>query len=267
MPRGTEPLYQQVADHLRRQITDGVYAVGALLPTEEELCQRFGVSRITIRAALAQLVDAHLLRRQRGKGTFVAPPPVEHQLIRLTDFVEDMTAVGLQPTSRVLHLGEESASMAIAQELHLHTGTPVVRLDRLRFADGNPIAFDISYLPLRFGHLLDHTQLAEETIYQQLERRYGIVIEAGTFIVEADDAPEPVADALALPRDAAVVLVHRTARTDLGDVVFYQKRWYRADRVRFRLELRRNAVNGRSQLTEFSPVFALVPAGEAERGA
>jgi GntR family transcriptional regulator len=257
---GTVPLYQQVADRLRRKIAMGEYLIGAQLPSEEDLCREFGVSRITVRAALAQLVDAHLLRRQRGKGTFVSSPPVEHQLIRLTDFVEDMTAAGLQPTSRVLLLREEPASDDVAAQLDVPVGIGVVRLDRLRLADGSPIAVDSSHLPLRFGHLLDDSRLAEETIYQQLERRYGIVIDAGTFVVEAADAPEPIAHALGIRRGASVLLVHRTARTRTGETVFYQQRFYRADRVRFRLELRRLETSGQSQLTEFVPVFVTAPA-------
>lgn len=255
MRQGNVPLYQQVADRLRRQIAAGEYPIGARLPPEEELCRTFGVSRITIRAALAQLVDAHLLQRHRGKGTFVAAPPVEHQLIRLTDFVEDMAAVGMQAASRVLLLHEEPASDGVAAELNLPGGTPVVRLDRQRFGDGNPIAVDTSYLPLRFGHLLDNSRLAEETIYQQLERRYGIAIDAGTFVVEACDAPAEVARALGVRKGTAALLVHRTARTEGGEVVFYQQRYYRADRVRFRLELRRVELSGESRLTEFVPVF------------
>lgn len=255
MRHGTVPLYQQVADRLRRQIAVGDYFVGARLPSEDALCRTFGVSRITIRAALAQLVDAQLLRRERGKGTFVAAPPVEHQLIRLTDFVEDMAAAGLRATSRVLLLREEPAPEAVAVELGLAVGTPVVRLDRQRFADGNPIAVDSSHLPLRFGHLLDDSRLAEETIYQQLERRYGIVIAAGTFVVEAADAPAEIAHALGVRKGASTLLVHRTARTEIGEAVFYQRRYYRADRVRFRLELRRAETSGTSHLTEFVPVF------------
>jgi GntR family transcriptional regulator len=260
MPQGTVPLYQQVADRLRRKIDAGEYAIGAQLPPEEALCAEFGVSRITVRAALSQLVDARLLWRQRGKGTFVAPPPVEHQLIRLTDFVEDMTAAGLHATSRVLSLGEEPATEEAAMQLGVPAGAPVVRLDRLRLADGIPIAVDISLLPLRFGHLLDDRRLVEETIYQQLEQRYGIVIHTGTFVVEARDASDTIAHALAIGHGAAVLLVHRTARTQAGEAVFYQQRFYRADRVRFRLELRRTAGGGPSQLTEFVPVFVATPA-------
>lgn len=255
MHHGTTPLYQQVADHLRRSIAAGEYPIGAQLPSEEDLCQEFGVSRITVRAALAQLVHDRLLVRQRGRGTFVASPPVEHQLIRLTDFIEDMAAAGLQATSRVLLLREEPATEEVATQLGIPLGTPVVRLERQRFGDGNPIAVDTSYLPLRFGHLLDNSRLAEETVFQPLERRYGILIDSGTVVVEAGDASEDTARALGIRRRAAVLLVHRTVRTETGEAVFYEKRYYRADRVRFRLELRRMAMNGRSQLTEFVPVF------------
>lgn len=260
MRHGTAPLYQQVADHLRRAIAADEYTIGAQLPAEEELCQHYGVSRITIRAALAQLVQDRLLVRQRGKGTFVASPPIEHHLLRLTDFVEDMTAAGMQATSRVLLLREEPATSEVAVQLGLAPGTPVVRLDRQRSADGSPVAVDTSYLPLRFGHLLDHRRLAEETIFQQLERRYGIAIHAGTLVVEACDAPDGVARALAIRRTSAVLLVHRTVRTEGGETVFYEQRYYRADRVRFRLELRRVDLSGRSELTEFAPVIVATPA-------
>lgn len=255
MGHATVPRYQQVADRLRRRIAVGEYPVGARLPSEDELCRAFGVSRITVRAALAQLVQDNLLRRQRGRGTFVATPPVEHQLIRLTDFVEDMAAAGLRATSRVLLLHDEPASEEVAAQLGLPVGTSVVRLDRQRFADGSPIAVDTSYLPLRFGHLLDSTRLAEETIYQQLEHRYGIVIAAGTFVVESVDAPGEIAHALGVRNGTAALLVHRTARTEVREAVFYQRRYYRADRVRFRLELRRIETSGASHLTEFVPVF------------
>src|SRR5215218_919721 len=93
-------LYWQLAEQVRGRIADGHYADGSQLPTEEALGREFGVSRITVRSALDRLVAAGLVRRERGRGTFVAARPVALDLERFTDFAEDMTAAGFTPSSR-----------------------------------------------------------------------------------------------------------------------------------------------------------------------
>lgn len=261
--RGSAPLYQQLALRLRRQIADGVYRPGDRLPSELALCGQFAVSRITVRAALDQLVDAGLLWRQRGKGTFVTAPLVEHELIRLTDFVEDMAAAGLRPASCVTHLGEELAAPEIAIQLDLAPRTPVVRLDRLRLADGTPIAFDITYLPLRYGRLLERDALEGETIYHQFETQYGIPVVSGTFVIESGRATAELAERLEIERGAPLLIIQRTSYSEGRDPIYYQLRYYRADRVRYRVELDRGYPGERSRLTEFVPVFDAHPSSGA----
>ena len=252
---GPVPLYQQLAQRLRRQIAEGTYGQGDRLPSEADLCAQFGVSRITVRAALDQLVDAGLLWRQRGKGTFVTAPLVEHELIRLTDFVEDMAGAGISPASRITHLGEELAPGDVARELDLAPHTAVVRLDRLRLADGRPIAFDVTYLPLRYGRLLNREALERETIYHQLEQQYQIPVVSGTFLIEAGRATAELGESLEVERGAPVLVIRRTSFTEGRDPIYYQQRYYRADRVRYRVELDRQFPGDRSRLTEFVPVF------------
>lgn len=252
---GSTPLYQQLASRLRREIADGTYQPGDRLPSEEALCATFGVSRITVRAALDQLVDAGLLWRKRGKGTFVSSRPVEHELIHLTDFVEDMAAAGLRPRSEVTEWIEEPVVEPIASQLGVSPGTMIVRIDRLRLADELPIAFDVTYLPLRFGRLLDRERLATETIYHQLETQYNIPVVAGTFMIEAGRASHTLSDRLAIERGAAILIIHRTSFSEARDPIYYQIRSYRADRVRYRLELSRKFPGERAHLTEFTPVF------------
>lgn len=252
---GPVPLYQQLASRLRREISHGVFKPGDRLPSEEALCAQFGVSRITVRAALDQLVDANLLWRKRGKGTFVSNVPVEHELSRLTDFVEDMAAAGMSPASRVTHWGEEPVPRDVATELGIATETPIVRLERLRIADDAPIAFDVTFLPLRYGRLLDREKLATETIYHQLETQYNIPIVSGAFVLEADRADTKLAKHLSIEPGAPVLIIHRTSYTEGRDPVYYQTRCYRADRVRYRLELERVYRGERPQLTGFAPMF------------
>lgn len=252
---GPVPLYQQLADRLRRQIADGAYRIGDRLPSEDALGEEFGVSRITVRAALDQLSAAGLLKRHRGKGTFVSAPPVEHELIRLTDFVEDMMAAGLRPASQVIQLCEEPSSAEVAVELQIAPGTPVVRLDRLRLGDHSPIAVDHTFLPLRYGRLLDREHLEDETIYRQLETRYGIPVLSGTFMIEAGVAPSDLAAYLHVDQGSPLLIIRRTSYGASREVIYYQKRYYRADRVRYRLELSRDYPTRSSRLTEFAPVF------------
>lgn len=252
---GPVPLYQQLADRLRRQIAEGAYRIGDRLPSEDALGEEFGVSRITVRAALDQLSTAGLLQRHRGKGTFVSAPPVDHELIRLTDFVEDMMAAGLCPTSKVIQFGEEPASPEVATELEIAPETSVVRLDRLRLGDNSPIAVDTTFLPLRYGRLLEREHLEDETIYRQLETRYGIPVLSGIFMIEAGVAPSDLAGHLQVAQGSPLLIIRRTSYSANREVIYYQERYYRADRVRYRLELSREFPNRLSRLTEFAPVF------------
>jgi len=233
------PLYWQLAATLRGRIAEGVYPAGAQLPTEGALCVEFGVSRITVRGALDRLTAEGLLRRERGRGTFVAAPPVEHELLTLNDFAEDMDAAGLTAASVVTHLAEEGASEAIAGELRVPTGTPIVRLERVRLAAGQPLAFDRTFLPRYYGQLLDREALATETIYHQLAARHGIAVRGGRYQLEALNAPLEIAARLGVTPGAALLLQHRTSFATAGGIVSFQQRYYRGDRVRYQLDLDR----------------------------
>lgn len=249
------PLYWQMAEHLRGQIARGEYANGEQLPTEEALGRLFGVSRITVRGALDRLTAQGLLRRERGRGTFVAAPPVDHNLSGLTDFAEDMTAAGLNPSSLVVHFAEEPATALIAAELGLPSDTPIIRLDRLRLADGQPLAFDHTYLPPRFGRLLDRDALATETIYHQLATRYAIPVLSGRYTIEALPADDTIADRLGVAAGAPVLLLQRTSLSTDETIIYYQQRYYRADRVRYQLELQRSGRGPTSRLIAFAPQY------------
>jgi GntR family transcriptional regulator len=118
-----------------------------------------------------------------------------------------------------------------------------------------PIAFDVTYLPLRYGRLLDRDSLERETIYHQLETQYGIPVISGTFVVEADLASQDMARQLEVERGAPLLVIHRTSFSQARDPIYYQIRSYRADRVRYRLEVTRDYPDRRTHLMEFAPVF------------
>ena len=179
------------------------------------------------------------------------------ELIRLTDFVEDMQQAGQHPSSRVLAFVHEPAGPAIAKALRIASGTEVVRVDRLRLAEGRPMAYDTTWLPLRYGDLLVGMDLTQETIYHILEMRYAIPVLSGAFYITAAEATAPQAGHLEVAPGSALLVIQRISYTT-GDVpVYIQERYYRPDRVQYRVMLRRqNDEAGGSKIDEFRAAFA-----------
>lgn len=258
---GPIPLYYQLKQNVLAEIERGVYHAGDRLPSETEMIQRYGVSRITVRQALSELESEGVVVRKHGKGTFVAEHNIEHELVRLTDFVEDMELAGLAPSSQVRGVKREASNSVIATALHMAVGEEVIRIDRLRLADSRPIAWDTTWLPLRFGLLLSETELAHETIYHILETRYGIPIEMGVFHISASTATAEQAHHLNVPTSTGLLLIQRVSYTSGNVPVYIQNRYYRTDRVSYRVTLRRHGDKngGTNALEELRPVFDETP--------
>ena len=253
--------HEQLSDWLRDRIRAGEYAAHDQLPSEAELGELSGVSRITVRRALATLENEGRIYRRQGLGSFAAPPALPQGLVRLTDFAQDMERAGLSASSRVLHQAPEAASPAVAEALGVEPGATTVRLDRLRLGDGEPVALDRTWLPPFYAQFLEGHDLTTETIYRVLERDYDIPVVRGRYRIEAAVASADEAGPLGVPQGAPLLLVERVSYTASDKAVYTQRRYYRADRVAFDLELARpeSAPGGGGQagmpLREFEPVF------------
>lgn len=255
------PRHEQLSDWLRSKIDDGTYEVDDQLPSEHQLSERFDVSRITVRRALQTIENEGLIYRRQGLGSFVRDRRARQGLVRLTDFAQDMAQSGLEASSEVLHHAQESVPPDVAPHLQLDAGATVVQLDRLRLGDGDPIAFDRTWLPLFYAQLVEDHDLAHETIYRILEQEYEIPVLRGRYRITAANAPEPVADPLGVPTGRALLLIERLSLTQGDKPVYFQRRYYRSDRVAYELELERD-VSGRADpssgmpLQTFEPVFS-----------
>lgn len=261
------PRHEQVSEWLRRQIETESYGPGTQLPSESELCERFGVSRITVRRALQTVEHEGLIYRRQGLGSFVREAPLRQGLVRLTDFAQDLERAGLEATSRVLLHQQEAVAPDVAAFLSLTPGTKVVRLDRLRLGNGMPLAFDCTWLPLFYGQLLEGRDLEQETIYRILERDYEIPVVSGRYRLEAVCADAAVAEAMEITAQHPLLVIKRTSHTVGERPIYFQRRYYRTDRVSFELELARDPGTARSPeggmpLREFEPVFTPHPAAE-----
>jgi len=239
MATAATPRHERVSSWIREQIESGSILENDKLPSENQLGKRFGVSRITIRRALQTLESEGLIFRRQGLGSFVADNRLHQGLEHLSDFVEDMEAAGLTPESIVLEEGNEAAGSRVAAALGLEEGTTVYRIDRLRKGDGETLAYDRTWMPMFYAHLLQQKDLEATTIYHVLEEEHGICVCKGRFRIEAINAPNDVAQHLDVPWGRALLLIERTTLSEADQPVYFQQRFYRSDKVAYEVELRR----------------------------
>src|SRR3984957_1280033 len=209
-------LYSRVETVLANEITKGDVRVGDQLPTEDSLIARFGVSRITVRRAIQNLVSRGVVEIRRGRGTFVAPPKLTQELTELSGFVEDMHALGRKPTARVIGKEIVTADATVASQLALTKGERVVRIRRVRLADGIPLSFDETYLPLNIGRKIIANNLKVEPIFSLLERKYGIPLIEAEYKLEAVAAEAEVAAALRVKQRSPIFRIERTSYSTGG---------------------------------------------------
>jgi len=235
------PRHEQISDWLRARIEQGEYEPNDKLPSENELCDQFNVSRITVRRSLQTLEnEGHIYRRQ-GLGSFVQDARLQQGLAYLTDFVQDMAQRGITPSCTVVHRAPEPATPDVATVLDVTPETPVLRIDRIRLANEEPVAFDQTWLPDRYAKLLEDYALTDQTIFEVLEKAYDIPVVKGECRIGATQANAEVAAHLGLQPGAALLLMERVSFAEDQSCIFYQTRYYRADRISFNLHLARDA--------------------------
>lgn len=253
------PRHEQISNWIREQIESGNYKVDEKLPSENEFTEKFDVSRVTVRRALQTLENEQMIYRCQGLGSFVKDNRSHQSFGRLTDFMEDMVRAGMEASSKVLELKPVPVPDRIASILKIKEGSTVVRLDRLRLGDDRPIAFDITWLPMFYGQLIENFDLEEETIYGILEREYDIPVEKGCYRIEAENADTYLADHLGVDRGTALLLLNRLSYTVGDKPIYYQQRYYRTDRIVYELSMERQPGSPGGEenmpLREFIPVF------------
>jgi len=238
-PTSPIPLYAQVEAVLAAGIADGSYPPGTRLPNEETLIERFGVSRTTIQKTVQNLISRGLIEIRRGKGTFVIQPRITQELTELSGFVEDMHALGRNPTARVLDQQLMPANETVARRLALAVGTLVVRIQRVRLVDGMPLSFDETWLPRELGEKVISNNLETEPIFSLLERKYDTPLVEAEYRLEATSAVAAVAQALGIDPGSPIFLIERTSYSARHQPVDYEKLHYRGDQIQFVTRLAR----------------------------
>jgi GntR family transcriptional regulator len=214
--------------------------VGDAIPSERQLSSELGVSRLTVRAALDDLVREGLLVRRHGSGTFVSEPKIAQELT-MTSFTEDMRRRGLSPASRTLELRVAPAGAHLGRLLHVSPSEPVVIISRLRLADRETMAIETLHVRESLVPGLSAADLERQSFYELLLDRYGIDVVGGTQTIEPTVTNETESEALGVPLHSPAFLFERTTRSSTGEIVEHVRSIYRGDRYKLITELSRGS--------------------------
>lgn len=208
---------------------------GARLPSERTLMDSYGVSRITVRAAIGRLVNEGHLVRVPAKGTFVADSPVQSNL-HLASFTQEMEAMGHVPSTVVLVAERAAVPDHVAADLSLAPGADGFHLRRLRLADGRPVSVDDAWYNPEYAPELLEIDLTS-SVYKALATRFGHQIDRARQSVRAEGAPPDIGALLGTGTGAPVLAFHRVSWS--GSLAIEQSRsWYRSDRYSLNMEVR-----------------------------
>ncbi|MCL4396052.1 MAG: GntR family transcriptional regulator [Chloroflexi bacterium] len=227
------PLYHQLEEALVQLLKSGAYAIGDLFPTEEELCGKFHVSRITVRRATEELVREGYLVARQGKGTFVAKPKIQRHMPKMKSFSEEMLDEGHQPGSRVLSLRHERACEDVASTLGLELNSWVWVAERLRLADEEPICLSLAYLSLPEHVTFTPTELENQVSLWTVLEGKGIRMARSDETIQAVAAGPREANLLHVELGSPLLLVEGTVYSDEDAPIEYHKIFNRGDRYTY----------------------------------
>jgi GntR family transcriptional regulator len=238
---GPLPLYYQLKTVLLREIEAGRWQPDEQLPTEDELARRFSVSKITVRQALRELAGEGFIRREQGRGTFVERRRLQQGPRELTSFTDEMRSHGLVPASRVLEQSKGPAPPAVATALRIAPDALVLRLRRLRLANGEPMGVQTAYIPLDLAPGIAEIQFADASLYDVLQSRYSLYPTAARETYCVTLLKRDVAALLGVPVRSPAMTAERVTVLSDGRPLEYVQSIRRGDRYTIAIDLTRYA--------------------------
>jgi GntR family transcriptional regulator len=230
------PLYAQLKEALSKMIEEK-YKPGDLLPAEPEIEKMFGVSRVTVRQAMGALVEEGLVVKRQGKGTFVQDQKITHNLTSITSWTQEMRERGLLPKTVEMSISRMNPPKKIASMLNLKPDDTVIRIKRIRYANEEPICVMINYLKEDYVPDILESGFQEESLYEHLEKKYGIRIVKAQETVEAREASEYEAEVLHIQAWSPVLFVTRLSYLQDGSPLEVVHLTSRADRYQYQITL------------------------------
>ena len=231
------PLYFQLKNIILKYINEGNLKPGDSIPTEMELAQIFDISRTTIRQAITELVMEGYLTRVKSKGTFVQRPPIRQEYIRsVRASHEHIRQQNMVPRTKILELHEDTADGEIPEELKIETGSPIVKMMRLRFANEEPILYTENYLSIFAKKILD-VDMEKCGLFEFLDRDDKTRITKSVRTLSAVAANEEDAKLLNMKIGEPIQLSKSISYNQFGIPIEYAIVRFRGDRNIFTVEL------------------------------
>lgn len=235
------PLYHQIYLILRDRILNGEYAYNDVLPSEQDLARKFGVSRITIKRALSELANEGFVSRRRGRGTVVrfrVPSPIVRA--NLDGLLENLLMMGLKTEVTLLDFGHRPVTGPLAKALELEEGAPVQYAVRSRTLGDEPFSYLVTHVPAAFAKNIRPEDITSTPLLALLEH-VGVKIKTARQTITATAAEPEVAAALQVPGGSPVLKITRIARDENFVPVQHIVAYYRPDRYQYDMKLTRVA--------------------------
>lgn len=232
------PFYIKIREALRQEIEEKRLLPGQKIPAEDELATQYGVSRMTVRQGLTDLIDEGLIYRRHGVGTFVSQPPVSRDHTGLTNFFEAAKAKGIEASMRVLLADIIPARLKVAKALALNEGELAVRIKTVRFADQVPVTIHDAHLPYKLFSQLLQEDLESHHIWEYMEQ-YGYPVKRAVQRLEARECDEETAKYLEIEVGVPILYKERTVYAEDGTPVEFTYCYNRGDRYSLTVVLNR----------------------------
>ncbi|NMC77820.1 MAG: GntR family transcriptional regulator [Chloroflexi bacterium] len=229
------PLYYQLREALREAIEQGEFSDSNPLPTEDELMREFQVSRTTVREALRGLMELGIIVKKQGVGSFVASEKISEILPGLVSFSTEMKARGFSVRTKVMSVDVIQPPLRVIKALDLSESDMVLRVKRLRFVDDKPIVISTSYL----NREISPDDNFEGSLYELLEKKYGVEIFSGEASIEACLADEMDAQLLNVDVGSALLSITWRSFTNTNKTVEYSEAVFRGDSYRYIVKLKK----------------------------
>ncbi|WEV44822.1 GntR family transcriptional regulator [Streptococcaceae bacterium ESL0687] len=229
-----KPVYIRIHDEIKKEIENESWELGARIPSERTLSERFNVSRMTLRQAVTALVDEGILERRAGSGTYVSSKRVREKMRGTTSFTEIIQKQGKTPKSIVLAYTKTLANEIELEKLKLKPGSQIIRMERIRYADSLPICYEVASIPYLLIADFDKQDITNH-FFRTLENN-GFEIGKSEQVISAKNASSKIADHLQIKRGQAILSLTQTSHFVDGTPFEFVLSQYVGDRFEFFLE-------------------------------
>lgn len=234
MVRKEVPNYVKIHDSIKKEIENESWKIGQRLPSERDLAERFGVSRMTARQAVTALVDEGILERRVGSGTYVASRRVREKMRGTTSFTEIISSQGKTPSSEVISYIQTLPNDVECEKLKILKNEYIIRMERIRYADELPICFEVASIPYSLVKDFDKKSITSN-FFKTLVRN-GYEISHSEQIIYAKKSSTEIAERLKIRTGSAILGLTQVSYLSDGQAFEYVLSQYVGDRFEFYLE-------------------------------